>query len=100
MEIRKLQKIKGGSFTLTIPKQWVEKRKLTSGEQIAVSEDEDGSLRLGSGYGKTFGSDAAARRLPRSYRSRILCRNLLHSRKQPNQHLLQKDNSSRTKTKA
>ena len=46
LEIRKLQKIKGGSFTLTLPKQWVEKRKLTSGEQIAVSEEEDGSLRL------------------------------------------------------
>ena len=46
MEIRKLQKIRGGSFTLTLPKQWVEKRKLASSEQIAVSEEEDGSLRL------------------------------------------------------
>ncbi len=46
MEIRKLQKIRGGSFTLTLPKQWVEKRKLSSGEQIAVSEEEDGSLKL------------------------------------------------------
>lgn len=46
MEIRKLQKIRGGSFTLTLPKQWVENRGLTSGEQIAVSEEEDGSLRL------------------------------------------------------
>ena len=46
MEIRKLQKIRGGSFTLTLPKQWVEKRGLATGEQIAVSEEEDGSLRL------------------------------------------------------
>lgn len=46
MEIRKLQKIKGGSFTLSVPKQWVEKRKLKSGEQIAVHEEEDGSLRI------------------------------------------------------
>jgi phosphate uptake regulator len=46
LEIRKLQKIRGGSFTLTLPKQWVEKRRLESGEQIAVSEEEDGSLRL------------------------------------------------------
>ena len=46
MEIRKLQKIRGGSFTLTLPKKWVEERRLTSGEQIAVSEEEDGSLRL------------------------------------------------------
>jgi phosphate uptake regulator len=46
LEIRKLQKIKGGSFTLSVPKQWVEKRKLASGEQIAVHEEEDGSLRI------------------------------------------------------
>ena len=46
MEVRKLQKIKGGSFTLSLPKQWVQKRKLRSGEQIAVSEEEDGSLRI------------------------------------------------------
>jgi len=46
LEIRKLQKIKGGSFTLSLPKQWVEKRGLKSGEQIAVSEEEDGSLRV------------------------------------------------------
>ena len=46
MEIRKLQKIKGGSFTLSVPKQWVEKRRLASGEQIAVHEEEDGSLRI------------------------------------------------------
>jgi len=46
VEIRKLQKIKGGSFTLTLPKQWVEERRLKSGEQIALSEEEDGSLRV------------------------------------------------------
>jgi len=46
LEIRKLQKIKGGSFTLSLPKQWVEKRRLKSGEQIAVLEEEDGALRI------------------------------------------------------
>jgi len=46
LETRKLQKIKGGSFTLSLPKKWVEKRKLRSGEQIAVSEEDDGSLRI------------------------------------------------------
>jgi phosphate uptake regulator len=46
MEIRKLQKIKGGSFTLSMPKQWVGKHKLKSGEQIVVREEEDGSLRI------------------------------------------------------
>jgi len=57
LEIRKLQKIKGGSFTLSMPKQWVEKRRLTSGEQIAVSEEDDGSLRIfpmGAGFEKPF----------------------------------------------
>jgi len=46
MEIRRLQHIKGGSFTLSLPKEWVEKRKLRRGEEIAVFEEEDGSLRL------------------------------------------------------
>ena len=46
MEIRKLQKIKGGSFTLSLPKQWVEEHKLRSGEQMAVREEDDGSLRI------------------------------------------------------
>jgi len=46
LEIRRLQHIKGGSFTLSLPKEWVEKRKLKRGEEIAVFEEEDGSLRL------------------------------------------------------
>ena len=46
MEIRKLQKIKGGSFTISLPKDWVEKRKLKRGEQMAVSQEENGSLRI------------------------------------------------------
>ena len=46
MEIRKLQHIKGGSFTLSLPKEWIEKQKLKRGEEIAVLEEEDGSLRL------------------------------------------------------
>jgi len=46
MGIRRLQQIKGGSFTLSLPKEWVEKRKLKRGEEIAIFEEEDGSLRL------------------------------------------------------
>jgi len=46
LEIRKLQKIKGGSFTLSLPKEWVEKRQLRSGDQISVSEEEDGTLQI------------------------------------------------------
>ena len=46
LEIRKLQKIKGGSYTLSIPKKWVDKRGLKSSHQIVISEEEDGSLNL------------------------------------------------------
>jgi phosphate uptake regulator len=46
MEIRRLQHIKAGSFTLSLPKEWIGKRKLKRGEEIAVFEEEDGSLRL------------------------------------------------------
>lgn len=46
MEVRKLQQIKGGSYTISIPKSWVEKRRLKRGKGIAIIEDDDGSLRL------------------------------------------------------
>lgn len=46
MDIRKLQHIKGGSFTLSLPKTWVDREKIRRGDEIAVFEDEDGSLRL------------------------------------------------------
>lgn len=46
MEIRRLQKIKGGSFTLSLPKEWVEKKNMKSGEELAVVEEDDGSLRI------------------------------------------------------
>lgn len=46
MKVRRLQHIKGGSFTLSLPKDWIEKQKLERGDEIAVFEEEDGSLRL------------------------------------------------------
>lgn len=46
MEVRKLQKLKGGSFIISLPRQWVEKLGLKSSEQIAMLEEEDGSLRI------------------------------------------------------
>jgi phosphate uptake regulator len=46
LEIRKLQKIKGGSFTLSLPRQWIEERRLKGGDQMTVSQEEDGSLRI------------------------------------------------------
>ncbi|MCS7114929.1 MAG: PhoU domain-containing protein [Nitrososphaerota archaeon] len=46
MEIRKLQQTKGGNFILSLPREWIEKMGLGRGEEIAVFEEEDGSLRL------------------------------------------------------
>ncbi|MEM2319274.1 MAG: phosphate uptake regulator PhoU [Candidatus Bathyarchaeia archaeon] len=46
MEIRKLQQTKGGNFNLSLPKEWIERRGLARGEEIAIFEEEDGSLRI------------------------------------------------------
>lgn len=46
LEIRKLQKIKGGSYTLSIPKKWAAKKGLKSGQQMVISEEDDGSLSV------------------------------------------------------
>ncbi|MGB9853309.1 MAG: PhoU domain-containing protein [Candidatus Bathyarchaeales archaeon] len=46
METRKLQKLKGGSYIISLPKEWIKKYQLKSGEQITFSEEEDGSLKL------------------------------------------------------
>jgi phosphate uptake regulator len=46
VEVRKLQQIKDGSFIISLPKRWVEKKKLKRGEGITIIEDDDGSLRL------------------------------------------------------
>lgn len=45
METRKLQKLKGGSFIISLPKEWIGKCGLKSGDQITISE-EDSSLKL------------------------------------------------------
>ncbi|UCG44757.1 MAG: hypothetical protein JSV58_04995 [Candidatus Bathyarchaeota archaeon] len=46
MEVRRLQHIKGGSFTLSLPRNWVGKHSLHRGDGVSVFEEEDGSLRL------------------------------------------------------
>jgi len=56
MEIRKLQKIKGGSYTLSIPKRWVDMKRLKSGQQMVMLEEDDGSLSI---YPLTKTSDEA-----------------------------------------
>ncbi|MEM2092956.1 MAG: PhoU domain-containing protein [Candidatus Bathyarchaeia archaeon] len=57
METRKLQKLKGGSYIISLPKEFVEKYGLSSGVKIAISEEPDGSLRLfpsAEGFEKTL----------------------------------------------
>ncbi|MDH5807114.1 MAG: phosphate uptake regulator PhoU [candidate division WOR-3 bacterium] len=44
MEYRRLQKSKGGSFLISIPKEWVMKNKLDSGSILKIVESEGGSL--------------------------------------------------------
>ncbi len=46
MEIRKIQNTASGSFFITLPKDWVQDTKVIKGEEIIVSRNEDGSLRL------------------------------------------------------
>jgi len=46
METRKLQRLKGGSYIISIPKEFVETHGLQSGTKMAVLEEVDGSLRL------------------------------------------------------
>lgn len=46
LQIRRLQKIKGGSYTLSLPKDWIEKRGVNRGSRIALLEAGDGSLHL------------------------------------------------------
>ncbi|MEM2515458.1 MAG: PhoU domain-containing protein [Candidatus Caldarchaeum sp.] len=39
LNVRSLQLIKGGSFTLTIPKWWVDKQRLKKGSKLVLAED-------------------------------------------------------------
>jgi len=46
MEVRKIQNTASGSFFITLPKPWVTQMEITKGEELIVSYDKDGSLRL------------------------------------------------------
>jgi|GEM_PF-441854 len=45
-ERRKVQKIKGGSFIISLPSDWIEKNKVEPKEELTVIEDADGNLRI------------------------------------------------------
>lgn len=46
MELRKLQKTGGDTYTLTLPRQWVKKKNLEQGAKISIFERENGELIL------------------------------------------------------
>jgi phosphate uptake regulator len=48
MEYRRLQMSKGGSFLLSLPKDWVQKRGLKGGDFLWLAEGESGSLNIRS----------------------------------------------------
>lgn len=44
--VRKLQITGRGSYILTLPKEWIEKNKLTKGSEVLIIYEPDGSLRI------------------------------------------------------
>jgi phosphate uptake regulator len=48
-EIRKMQLIGRGSFSITLPPDWVKEYKLKPRDQITITREDDGSLRLTPG---------------------------------------------------
>lgn len=52
MEYRRLQRSKGGSFLISIPKKWVLKNKLDAGSVLKIVEDEGGSLIISTEGGE------------------------------------------------
>lgn len=49
MSLRKIQEI-GGTYLLSIPKDWARRRGLTKGSIVAITEREDGSISVGPQY--------------------------------------------------
>jgi len=46
MEMRKLQLVGRASFSVTLPPNWIKENKLKPGNQVTLTQEDDGSLRL------------------------------------------------------
>ena len=46
VELRKLQHVGQASFSVTLPPNWIKENKLKPSDQITITQEEDGSLRL------------------------------------------------------
>ena len=49
MDVRKLQLVGRASFSVTLPPGWIKENNLKPGDQITLTQEEDGSLKLISG---------------------------------------------------
>jgi phosphate uptake regulator len=46
VELRKLQVVGSASFSVTLPPDWIKENKLKPSDQISITKEDDGSLRL------------------------------------------------------
>ncbi|MFX1293929.1 MAG: PhoU domain-containing protein [Promethearchaeota archaeon] len=46
MEVRKIQNTASGSYFITLPKPWVTDKDVNKGEELVISIDEDGALKI------------------------------------------------------
>ena len=51
MHSRKLQLVGGSSFSVSLPKRWVEQLELSAGHEVRIIENGDGTLTLGPEVG-------------------------------------------------
>jgi phosphate uptake regulator len=49
LELRKMQLVGRGSFSITLPPDWVKEYKLKPSDQITITREDDGTLRLAPG---------------------------------------------------
>ena len=52
MESRKIQRVGYSTFSISLPKEWVENTGLKQGDLIMIATEKDGSLKLIPPYGK------------------------------------------------
>ena len=50
MDVRKLQKVGGATFLVSLPKEWILKNKLSQGDPVAIFETNDGTLIVDPKY--------------------------------------------------
>jgi phosphate uptake regulator len=50
MDVRKLQKVGGATFLVSLPKEWIDKNQLSKGDPVAIFETNDGTLIVDPKY--------------------------------------------------